>query len=427
VGSVLAAVSPTFLVLVIGRGLQGVGLGLIPVTMAIARSHLPPARAARVIALLAVTVATGVGLGYPITSLLAQVFDYHASFWFGALMAAGAIAVVWVVVPRTTNAEARPFDVVGALSLSVAVVGLLVVLSEGGAWGWTSARALGVIGVSSVVLAGWVLHELRVPDPLIDVRQVRIRPVLMADVSGFLLGTAMYLFLPVIVEFVQVPTSTGYGFGASILVSGLMLVPLSIGTFVSSRLIETFTRRFGARLMIPFGAMVFALAALSFALWHASLWQAYVAVGLAGIGMGFSWAAMPGFIIRSVPPSETGSATGFYQVIRSIGLSVGSAFAAAILAAYTHPGEQLPTVEGFKVALLIASGLCATTAIISYALSGGSQPLAAGRTEIEEEEIEEIMAENAELGSSGVSLGEEPLASEHVAADRDLRDAGGRP
>jgi predicted MFS family arabinose efflux permease len=165
VGSVLAAVSPTFLVLVIGRGLQGVGLGLIPVTMAIARSHLPPARAARVIALLAVTVATGVGLGYPITSLLAQVFDYHASFWFGALMAAGAIAVVWVVVPRTTNAEARPFDVVGALSLSVAVVGLLVVLSEGGAWGWTSARALGVIGVSSVVLAGWVLHELRVPDP----------------------------------------------------------------------------------------------------------------------------------------------------------------------------------------------------------------------------------------------------------------------
>jgi MFS family permease len=427
VGSVLAAMSPTFLVLIIGRGLQGVGLGLIPVTMAIARSHLAPERAARVIALLAVTVATGAGLGFPITSLLAQVYDYHASFWFGALMVAGSIAVVWIVVPRTTDAESRPFDLIGALSLSVAVVGLLVVLSEGGDWGWTSATTLGILGVSAIVLAGWVLHELRVIDPLIDVRQVRMRPVLMADVSGFLIGTAMYLFLPVMVEFVQVPTSTGYGFGASILVAGFMMVPFSVGTFTASRFIDAYTRHFGMRSMIPFGTSLCAASILWFALLHTSLWQAYLAMGLVGVGLGFSWAAMPGFIIRSVPQSETGSATGLYQVIRSVGLSVGSACSAAILALYTVHGNSLPAVEGFKVALLAASGLCLMTALVSYALSGGKPTAAGRRPRHDEEEIEEIMVENAELGSSGISLAEEPLLGQQAHADHDLPRGGGRP
>ena len=73
------------------------------------------------------------------------------------------------------------------------------------------------------------------PNPLIDVRQVRNRSVLTADVSGFLIAVAMYLFLPIIIEFVQVPVASGYGFGASVVVSGLVFVPLSVGSFVASR------------------------------------------------------------------------------------------------------------------------------------------------------------------------------------------------
>ena len=138
--------------------------------------------------------------------------------------------------------------------------------------------------------------------------------------------------------------------------------------------------------MIPLGSMVFALSTLFFALEHRALWEAFVAAGFAGIGIGFTFAAMPGFIVRAVPPSETGSATGFYQVLRSIGLSVGSALAAAVLTAYTHAGQTNPSIGGFRVTLLVASRVVRRrTAVLSYVLPGqGDAPAVApdrrGRT-----------------------------------------------
>jgi MFS family permease len=370
VGCLLAAVSNSFTVVVVGRGLQGVGLGLLPVTMAIARRHLPVLTAVRAIATLSITAAIGVGVGYPLTSLIAQFFDFHAAFWFGAIAVSAALLVAALVLPGRYEVPTRRFDGVGVVSLSLAVVGLSVYLSEGGDWGWTSALSLSIIGASSVLLALWVAYELRISDPLVNLRQVRNRSVLTADITGFLLCVAVYLFIPVAVEFVQIPKSTGYGFGVSIVVSGLVLVPLSVATFVASRLLEPFTRQFGTRSMIPLGSLIFA-AATSFLAWeHRALWEAFVAVGSAGLGYGFSFAAMPGFIVRAVPPGDTGSAMGFYQVLRSIGLSAGSALAAAVLSAYTHKGRIYPAVGGFRTTLLTASGLCLLAAVLSYVLPG---------------------------------------------------------
>ena len=405
IGCVLSAVSNGFTVLVVGRGLQGVGLGLLPVTMAIARSHLPAGRSAAAIATLSVTAAAAAGLGYPITGLIAQEFDFHAAFWFGAVTAAGAMVLAAVFLPRRSAARSRPFDRLGMAALGVVVVGVSVVLSEGGQWGWTSGLVLGILGSCAVVAGLWVRHELAVTDPLIDVRQVRNRSVLTADVSGFLIAVAMYLFIPITVEFVQVPPANGYGFGASIVVAGLVLVPLSAGSFVASRGLPFYERHFGTRTMIPAGALVFAVGALFFGLSHDSLWEAFVASGLAGIGVGFTFAAMPGFIVRAVPPEETGSATGFYQVLRSVGLSVGSALAAAVLTGFTPSGRAYPTAAGFRTALVAASVLCVVTAVVSYLLPGpaatgpGSGPV--GRSQVLEEE--------GELGGTGLMLTGEEL------------------
>lgn len=406
-GCVLAALSDSFLVVVAGRALQGVGLGLLPVTMAMARRHLPVDQASRAIATLSITTAVGAGLGYPLTGLIAQAFDVHAAFWFGAVMVTGALVLAMIVLPTTSTAVSRPFDVVGAGALSLAVIGLSVVLSEGGAWGWTSAPTLAILVAGIVIVVVWIGHELRVADPLIDVRQVRNRSVLMADVSGFLICVAMYLFLPVVVEFVQIPAAGGYGFGASIVVSGLIFVPLSVGTFAASRLLTFYDRHVGTRSMIPLGSTIFAISTLFFALEHTALWEAFVSVGFAGIGVGFTFAAMPGFIVRAVPPGETGSATGFYQVLRSIGLSVGSALSAAVLTAYTHKGQTFPEVEGFRVALIVASGLCLATAVLSYVLPGRSVPLRPSLTDQQQQQVALMMQEEAELAGPGLMLGEE--------------------
>lgn len=409
VGCVLSAVSNGFTVLIIGRALQGVGLGLLPVAMAIARRNLPWEAARQTIATLSVTTAIGVGLGYPVTGLIAQLLGFRAAYWFGAITVTGALVLAALVLPPRSAGTSRRFDVVGAGLLSLAVIGVSVVLSEGGGWGWASARSLGVVAASVVLLAVWIPFELRVAHPLIDLRQVRNRSVLTADVSGFLISIAMYLLLPIIVEFVQIPRSAGYGFTASVVVSGLVLIPLSVGSFVASRLLVVYERRFGPRTMIPLGSVVFAVGAMFFAVEHSAL-RAFVTVAVCGLGVGFTTGAMPGFITRAVAQSETGSATGFYQVVRSIGLTVGSALSAAVLMAHTRHGQALPDVDGFKAALIIAAALCLATGVVSFVLPGRAPSPPSALTVGEEEDLEVLMKEEeAELGGAGLAAGEEPL------------------
>ncbi len=399
-GCVLAALSNDFTTTVIGRGLQGVGLGLLPVTMAVARRHLPAHQIGRGVATLAITGAICAGLGYPLTGLVAQVFDFHVAFWFGAAAVACVLGCGLIVLPGRNEVPVRDFDWIGAVALGLGVVGISVVLSEGGTWGWlANATVLTAVG-SVVVLVAWISYELRTSDPLVDLRQVRHRSVLTADVSGFMICVAIYLITPVAVEYVQIPKSVGYGFDESIAVSGLVLVPLSVGTFVASRLLVSFERRFGTRAIIPCGASMMALGALFFAVSHGALWEAFVAIGLVGLGVGFSFAVMPGLVVRAVPAEETGSALGFLQVLRSIGLSVGSALAATVLTAYTRPGAAFPTVGGFSTALLLAAGICLGAAIISYLLPGRGPAVVV--------EDPQLAREEAELGAAAVLLANDP-------------------
>ncbi|MGD0879974.1 MAG: MFS transporter [Acidimicrobiales bacterium] len=416
-GCVLAAVSTSFVVLVIGRGMQGVGMGLLPVNMAIARRNLDRVTTGRAVATLSVSTAIGAGLGYPITSAVAELFGVHAAYWFGAIVVGSALACAVVVLPSRSPAVPARFDIGGAVLLSLAVTGVSVVLSEGGSWGWGSPTALGLIGSCVVVLAVWIPFELRCEHPLVNLHHLTNRSVLMADVSGFLMSMSMYLVVPIVVEFVQIPPSSGFGFGASVVVSGCVLVPLSAGTFLASRLLVPYERRFGLRSMIPLGALVFGSAATYFALEHGSLWQAFVTMGIVGLGIGFTFAAMPGFIVRAVPASETGSATGLYQVLRNIGLSIGSALGAAVLLANTSTGHTYPDVTGFRVVLLVSTGLGVLTAVLSFVLPGTTaSPTTVPRAEgLDDTEVR--MEEEALLEAGGAMLADE----------LDLDDGGRRP
>jgi MFS family permease len=408
VGCVLSAVSNGFTVLLVGRALQGVGLGLLPVAMAIARRNLPPQAARRTIATLSVTTAIGAGLGYPVTGLIAQFLDFRAAYWFGAITVTGALILAALVLPPRSAGTSRRFDVTGASLLSLAVTGVSVVLSEGGGWGWTSARSLGAVAASLVLLAAWIPYELRVAHPLVDLRQIRNRSVLTADTSGFLISAVLYLLLPIIVEFVQVPRSAGYGLAASLVVSGLALIPLSVCSFAATRFLVAYERRFGPRTMIPLGSVVIAVAAMFFAVEHSALWEAFVAFGIIGLGLGFTTGAMPGFIVRAVAESETGSAMGFYQVVRSIGLTVGSALSAAVLMAHTRHGQALPGVDGFTMALIIAAALCLATAVVSFVLPGRAPSPRNALSIGEEADLEMVMKDEAEPGCAGLVAGEDP-------------------
>src|SRR5215218_10097050 len=114
VGGVLAALPLGLGWLVAGRGLQGVGLGLTPLAIATARQALVGPRAGSTIAALSITVVAGLGLGYPLAGLVAELGGVHAAFWAGALVSLAALVASAFVLPPTADAPARRLDVLGA-------------------------------------------------------------------------------------------------------------------------------------------------------------------------------------------------------------------------------------------------------------------------------------------------------------------------
>jgi MFS family permease len=369
-GSLLAALLNGFPALLAGRALQGLGLGLIPTAMVVARRHLPPAAAARLVAVLSVTAGIGIGLGYPLTGLIAERTDYHLAFWFAVAVVGVTTGAAFLVLPHDPGEHPSRLDVPGAALFTVVLLALLIALSEGDEWGWSSVPLIALLLIAGVTGTAWAWHELRAAAPLVVLSRLRTRAVWLTNLSAAVSSVAMYLFLPVIVEFVQVTPSAGYGFGSTAAVAGLSLLPMSLATAATSTVVPWALRRIGARRLLPFGQVVFGGGLLYFAVEHAALWDAFVSMGIAGVGIGFSFGAMPSLIMAAVPASESGSGLGLYQVLRYTGFATGSALCGAILAASTSAHLATPPVSGYQAVLLVGAFLCAGSALLTLLLPG---------------------------------------------------------
>ncbi|NLG45293.1 MFS transporter [Gordonia sp. (in: high G+C Gram-positive bacteria)] len=349
VGSVVAAVAPNFSIFLIGRALQGLSYGIVPVTIVLARRHLAKAQVDPAISSLSVTVATGLGIGYPLTGVIASVSDFRAAFWFAAAFVLTAFIVVWLLVPNSDETRsAAKFDVIGATLLSVGLASLLTAVSQGPTWGWLSASTLGLGVLAVATLVAWALYELRTSHPLINLHVIRQSPdVLLANATAIGLGATLYMSLSTASIIAQAPTATGYGLELPLFWAGFVMLPLSVGSFTGNRFVRRLNPSSTAA-MLPVGATVMASAALMLWLTKDTLWEILLGMALFGLGMGAAYAAMPTLIARNVAISEVGSAVSFNQVLRTVGGAAGSAAVGAVLAA--RPGQ-----DGIDIALGVAA------------------------------------------------------------------------
>jgi len=423
VGSALAALPlHLFPLLLVGRAMQGVGLSLLPLVMSVARDHLEPERARATLATLSVTAVVGVGLGYPLTGLIAEHFDFRAGFWLAAVLGLVAMGLAGLVVPKSMHRDPQPFDLAGALLLGTGLAGLLVAISEGGEWGWGSARLLGVAAASLAVVLAWVAHELRTHLPLVDLKLMRNRTVLTANVTGVMAGVGMYMLLSMIIRFVQTPTSLSYGLGASVVVGGLALVPLSAASFLASKLATIAGRRLAPTRLLPLGVLFFSVGLVVFAVARSRLWETFVVMAIAGAGIGSSFAVMPRMIVSATPAGETASALALNQVLRTVGYSIGSALAATILTAHTARGAVFPADVGYTDAALVALGLCLLTAFVSALLPGRERR----RTSALDPDQELSIEESLDGALSGL-IAYEPEEFADATRAGEPRGSGGRP
>ena len=395
VGCAMAALATSLGPLIFGRALQGLGMAIMPLTMAAARDHMPVAQARNVIAGLSVVGAAGVGLGYPITGLVADHGGVAAAYWLGAGVSAVSFALgLWVISPPNDDRRTMNLDVLGAVMVAAGLVLVLIPLDKAVDWGWTSPSVVVMLAAGAGFLALWTFHELRTRDPLVDLRLIRHRAVLTANIAGLLMGVTMYILMVVIVQFVQLDS---FGLGETIFIAGLTLVPMSVLSGVMSFALPRLQSRFSIRAVMSGGAMAVASGALLFGLTATALWQVLVCMALVGVGIGTTFAALPGLIVHAVPAEETGSAMGFYQVSRFFGFALGSGLAVTFLRAFGDDG--VPTLQSYRSTALLIAGLGVVTALVTWFLPGRptQDPL---------REDERLQVEDGILASAGLEDGQ---------------------
>lgn len=369
VGCGLSALPLGFGWLLVGRALQGVGLGLVPLAIAAGRDALPEHRQHSGLALIGVTTAVGLGIGYPVAGVITEYAGLDAAFWFGAaLTLLSALVAAWAL-PQNPDRRARPLDVAGAVLLGAAMTAVLLVCAEGSVWGWASAALLGTICVAMVSGAIWIWWELRCQTPLVDLRLLSNRSVLAADIMVVLVGIGIYPLLSLVVRYVETPGSAGYGLGYSVAIAGLMLVPYSLGSFFASRAAVRAMRRSSLEVLVAISCAILIAAMVVFLCARSSLAGIMITMALAGIGIGVVFAVNPVQISRGVPVEETGSANSFYQVLRYVGYSVGSALSATLLVANTADVSETPTEHGYSAAAWMGIGVLIVATIVGLILS----------------------------------------------------------
>ncbi|TCL83089.1 MULTISPECIES: MFS transporter [unclassified Rathayibacter] len=366
-GSVICALSPTVVPLIIGRGLQGTGMGVIPLGISILRDILPKERLGSAIALVSATLGVGGALGLPISALVTENFDWHALFWVAAAIGAVALALFVLVIPAgDSNARGR-FDFGGAVGLAIGLVGLLLAVSRGNEWGWTSAPTLISAGIGVVALLLWGWYELRRSNPLVDLRVSARGPVLMTNLASVAMGFALFSSSIVFPQLLQLPETTG-GLGLPLLEASLILMPSGLAMLAMSPVAGRVEKRVGPKPLLVAGAVIIALAYLAAVVLEPTVWLVLVINVVIGIGIGLGYAAMPTLIMRAVPVSESGAANGLNTLMRALGTSIAAAVVAAVLAnsAVSGSGGSVPSESGFTLALLFglaAAILCAALAV----------------------------------------------------------------
>ncbi len=365
-GSLIAAVSDGFALVVLGRSLQGFGVALIPVGISILRDELPREKVPSAVALMSATLGIGGVVGLPMSGVVYAHFGWHAIFWISAVAGLALVIGVLVVVPESAVRTRGRFDYVGAVLLSVALTSLLLALSKGGHWGWTTQRTVGLFLLAAIAFAVWLRVELNVSQPLVDIRTSTRKSVLLTNIASMLLGFAMYGNMLTTTQQLQLPKISGFGFGTSVAVAGACMLPGGLLMVLLAPVSAAITKRSGARTTLIVGALVIATGYVARVYLTSAIWQLILGASFVSMGTAIAYAAMPTLIMRAVPITETASANGLNTLVRAIGTSVSSSVVAAILTSVTITvgGLVLPSLAAFRhifwlsaLAALIAAGV----------------------------------------------------------------------
>jgi MFS family permease len=368
-GSVLAAVTSSLALLIVGRVLQAASFALYPVSVAILREELAPDRMGSAMSVMSGTLGFGGGTGLVVVGLLMSGdAGYHRVFWLTTAFTILVIAIVVVVVPARPRTSDGTIDWLGAAGLAAGLSAMLLAITQGNSWGWASPATLGCAVCGIVVLTGWWLWERRARQPLVSTGMLTRRAILFTNLATVFVGMGLYFAFLGLTQFVQIPRETaGYGFSATVLEASVVyLLPGAITGFLVAMVSGRFIDRYGARPVLVVAAVSGIAGFLFIALAHSAAWQVVAASILANGYIALGYGALPALVVSEVDAGDTGVATSMNAIARTIGSSTAAAVVAVLLG--SPAAGVLPDERSF-VAIFVGGAVTAALAMVLIALS----------------------------------------------------------
>ncbi len=375
-GTLLAAVSQSLAMLIVARVIQGVGGGIFPLAFSIARDEFPRDKVAGSIGLMSSILGVGGGAGLVIGALILEHLGWHWLFWIPLVVTLLAAFFTWRYIPESPVRAPGRVNWGAAALMSIGISTVLIAVAQATLWGWGGSKTIALFAIGAVFCVLWVVVEVRSREPLVDMTMMRIKGVWTTNLAAFLLGAGMYSSFIVLPQFAQLPKRTGFGFGASIVVSSLYLLPCALTMGALGTAAGAVSRRFGSKRALVAGTAVTAVSFLYAALQHRHPFQMLITAALLGIGIGLAFAALGNLIVQAVPPTQTGVASGMNTVMRTLGGALGGQISATFIA--DNSAHGLPAITGFTATYWMAAGFLAIAVLAGLLVPSGEASAVVG-------------------------------------------------
>ncbi|GAA1851097.1 MFS transporter [Actinomadura bangladeshensis] len=353
-GSAAAALASDPNWLIAMRGVLGVGAALVmPATLSTITATFPHAQRTRAVGTWAGVAGASAIFGLLVSGGLLEAWSWRSVFWMNVVLAVVALAATLAVVPESAEPDAPRLDVTGA-AITVAGLGAAVYsIIEAPTAGWGSARTLLGLAAALVILAGFVLWELKRPNPLLDPRLFRIRAFSAGALSLTLQFFAFFGFVFIILQYLQLVK------GDSALVGALSLVPMALAMMPFARVVAPrAAAKLGPRRVITAGLLLVSVAMLVFSLLDEDSTYWLLLAGLLPLGAGAGLAMTPATaaITDALPADKQGVGSAMNDLARELGGALGIAVLGSLLQSSYRANLDLeglpgPAAEGARESL----------------------------------------------------------------------------
>ncbi|MET9671289.1 MFS transporter [Streptomyces sp. NPDC006475] len=378
-GSVIVAVADSFALLLVGRALQGLFAAWLPLNIALARDRGGPERLGRAVGMLMGSMTIGITAGTMGTGLLSQHFDnFRVMLWLPAAFILLCVPVVWLLVPESVQRSKDRLDWTGVILLSLALGSTLLALARGGTWGWGSSPFIGLLVFGLLALIAFVRVELRVPQPLLDVRLIMQGPLAGLYAMSFLQGIVIFGPQSAAMTFMATPPELGFGFGLNTMQLALTALPWGILAFLTAITSDRILAATGPRTVLGCGFAVTAAGFLQVVLAHEAVWQVLLGTVVQGIGCGLVLGSLPTVLVSQVPQDRTGIAMGLSSTAKTLGGATAGALFAVLMNVYVldlgAPGPKIADEYAYQLVWGICCGACVLGALLTLRIRTAEPP-----------------------------------------------------